>query len=80
MKTRHNLQGMWHKLQGMWHKLQGMWHKLHKALQKQLSIDNTLSDSEDSIMGPRGADHESDDQLDSPSGPSDYDGAINKIE
>ncbi|KAG0335697.1 hypothetical protein BG005_004508, partial [Podila minutissima] len=39
MKTRHNL----------W----GMWRKWHKALQKRLCIDETLSDSEDSIMGSR---------------------------
>ncbi|KAF9272301.1 hypothetical protein BGZ74_005336, partial [Mortierella antarctica] len=66
MKTRHNLRGV-----------RRNWHK---ALQKRLCIDDTLSDSEDSITGPRGADHESDDQLDGPSGPSDYDGDIDEIE
>ncbi|KAG0336659.1 hypothetical protein BG005_004271, partial [Podila minutissima] len=34
------------------HNLWGMWCKWHKALQKWLCIDDTLSDSEDSIMGP----------------------------
>ncbi|KAF9272707.1 hypothetical protein BGZ74_005105, partial [Mortierella antarctica] len=66
MKTRHNLRGVRRK-----------WHK---ALQKRLCIDDTLSDSEDSIMGPGGADSESDDQLDGPSGPSDYYSDIDKIE
>ncbi|KAF9314981.1 hypothetical protein BG006_003847, partial [Podila minutissima] len=60
------------------HNLRGMWCKWRKALQKQLCMNDTLSDSEDSIMGPRGADHESDDQRDSPSGPSDYDGDIDR--
>ncbi|KAF9319189.1 hypothetical protein BG006_003021, partial [Podila minutissima] len=66
MKTKHNLQGVRHK-----------WHK---ALQKWLCMDDTLSDSGDSIMGAGGADRESDDQLDSPSDPSDYDGDIDEIE
>ncbi|KAG0343274.1 hypothetical protein BG005_002521, partial [Podila minutissima] len=66
MKTRHNLWGM-----------QCKWHK---ALQKQLCNDDTLSDNEDSIMGPGGTYHESDNQLDSLSGPSDYDGDIDEIE
>ncbi|KAF9276740.1 hypothetical protein BGZ74_003547, partial [Mortierella antarctica] len=66
MKTRHNLQGVRCK-----------WHK---ALQKQLCIDDTQSDREDNIMGPGGAERESDDQLDGPSGPSDYDGDIGEIE
>ncbi|KAF9272782.1 hypothetical protein BGZ74_005072 [Mortierella antarctica] len=66
LKTRHNLRGMRRK-----------WHK---ALLKWLCIDYTLSDSEDSIMCPGGADSESDDQLDGPSGPSDYDGDIDEIE
>ncbi|KAG0339824.1 hypothetical protein BG005_003376 [Podila minutissima] len=65
LKRRHNLRGV-----------QCKWHKAH---QKCICIDDTPSDSEDSIMGPRGADHESDDQLDSPSDPSDYDVDMDEI-
>ncbi|KAG0341419.1 hypothetical protein BG005_002989, partial [Podila minutissima] len=66
MKTRHDLCG-----------IQDKWHK---ALQKQLYINDALSDSEDRLMGPRGADRESDYQLDGPSDASDYDVDIDGIE
>ncbi|KAG0342187.1 hypothetical protein BG005_002779 [Podila minutissima] len=61
------------------HSLRGVRRKWHKALQKRLCIDDTLSDSEDSSMGAGGADHESDDQFDATSSPSDYDSDIDKI-